>query len=105
MNERSPCPACGSRARLVGIELASQVTMRGSLRARARHGSSRPFLDQFVGSEYWQKAQRWVEKFRRIDREADRYDEVVTDPKSGAVVHEQHEPLSQHRGHGSARGR
>ena len=38
-----------------------------------------------------------------IDREADTYDETVTDPESGEIVHECHEPLSEHRGHGSAK--
>lgn len=44
-----------------------------------------------------------MDKLRRIDRENDRYDEVVADPETGDIIHETHEPLSQHRGHGSAR--
>jgi hypothetical protein len=30
-------------------------------------------------------------------------EEVVTDPETGNVVHRSEEPLSEHRGHGSAR--
>jgi hypothetical protein len=43
-------------------------------------------------------------KFQRvIDRLANWYHERVTDPTTGAVVHECDEPLTQHRGHGSAK--
>ena len=34
---------------------------------------------------------------------ADSYDKVITDPKTSTVLKERHEPLSEHRGHGSAR--
>jgi hypothetical protein len=40
---------------------------------------------------------------RIIDRDNDSYHEIVMDPISGKVVHECKEPLSQHRGHGSAK--
>jgi hypothetical protein len=44
-----------------------------------------------------------MDKYRRIDRDNDRYDEVVIDPETGEIVHESHEPLSEHWGHGSAK--
>jgi hypothetical protein len=39
---------------------------------------------------------------RSIDRLNDRYDERIVDAETGDVVHEAHEPLSEHRGHGGA---
>ncbi len=44
-----------------------------------------------------------MDKYRRIDRDNDRYDEVVIDPETGEIVYECHEPLSEHWGHGSAK--
>lgn len=46
---------------------------------------------------------RWVHRQRRFDHAGNYYDEVVTDPETGDVIHEQHEPLSEHRDHGSAK--
>ena len=40
-----------------------------------------------------------------IDRENDRYVEKGTDYESDEVIRQCEEPLSQHQGHGSARGR
>jgi hypothetical protein len=44
-----------------------------------------------------------MHKWRRIDREGNHYDEVVTDPATGEVISETHERLSDHREHGSAK--
>ena len=41
-----------------------------------------------------------VEKERIIDKERDKYDEVVRDVKTGQIIHDKHEPLSQHKHRG-----
>lgn len=40
---------------------------------------------------------------RIIDRENDWYEEVVTDPETGEVIHRCAERLSEHTGRGSAK--
>jgi hypothetical protein len=45
-----------------------------------------------------------MEKRRLIDRDGDRYEEAVVDPATGETIHERTEPLSEHWGHGSAKG-
>jgi hypothetical protein len=40
---------------------------------------------------------------RIVDRQNDRYFEQVRDIETREVIHEVDEPLSEHRGHGSAR--
>jgi hypothetical protein len=55
------------------------------------------------GEEFHHDTQRWTVVSRAIDRDNDRYDEVITDAVTGEVLREIHEPLSQHRDHGSAR--
>ena len=42
-------------------------------------------------------------KKRVIDRGNNWYEEVVVDEETGKVVHENCEPLSDHKGHGSAK--
>ncbi|MBZ5499537.1 MAG: hypothetical protein LAP85_24320 [Acidobacteriia bacterium] len=39
----------------------------------------------------------------RIDRRKDLYQEIVTDPETGAIIHKCEEPLREHEGHGDAR--
>ena len=104
VEQRRPCPSCGSLARRFELELAGSVDLRSALGLKARHeGDSRPFVEHFSGADFSTRWRRWMDKVRRIDRANDRYDEVVTDPQTGEVMHETHEPLSQHRGHGSVR--
>jgi hypothetical protein len=52
---------------------------------------------------YYRDGEKWVHRVVNADRREDRFDEVVTDPDTGEVIYECHEPLSQHRGHGDAR--
>ena len=60
-------------------------------------------MEQFSGDDLHKKSGKWMSKQRVIDHESDSYKEVVTDPETGNVVHHCEEPLSQHRGHGSAK--
>jgi hypothetical protein len=40
---------------------------------------------------------------RVIDRAKNWYKKLITDPETGKVVHHCEEPLTDHRGHGSAK--
>lgn len=46
---------------------------------------------------------RIVRVERTIDKDADRYDETVSDLAAGKAIYECHEPLSQHRNQGTAK--
>jgi hypothetical protein len=106
LEKRQPCPKCGSRIRVFEIELGGEVGLRSSLGLKARRGDrGRPFVEMFTGADLWLRAGQWMHKVRRIDRNADAYEETVTDPETGEVVHETVELLSEHRGHGSAKQR
>jgi len=72
---------------------------------RMRTGAKRrgkPLVEQLVGDDLQVSTGRWMRKHRRIDRAADRYEEVVTEPETGQVIHETREPLSDHRDHRDA---
>jgi len=66
-------------------------------------GVNRPRIEFVEGDDLHRDFGRWMKLSRQIDRENDRYRETVVDPKTGRVVHECDEPLSEHRGHGSAK--
>jgi hypothetical protein len=102
---RPPCPWCGSLSRMFSVEMTSRLYLHSSFRARARHKTGSWFVEQIAAKDYSMSRGRWVDNVRRIDRDARPpwYDEDITDPTTGEVIHETHEPLSEHRGHGSAK--
>lgn len=57
--------------------------------------------ESLSGDDLHRKTGKWVQKSRTIDHQNDWYEEVVTDPDTGQVLHRCAEPLSRHRGHGS----
>jgi hypothetical protein len=48
-------------------------------------------------------AEKWMHRQKTENRREDRYTETVTDPDTGEIGHHVDEPLSKHRGHGSAK--
>jgi hypothetical protein len=86
------------------ITLEDTLTFRSSLGFKARGlGSGKPYLEGKGGDDLHRKTGRWMHLQRVIDRARNWYSEVVTDPETGKVVHRCEEPLSDHRGHGSAK--
>jgi hypothetical protein len=102
VQDRMPCPACGSTSRIFAKAIHGEVLPRGSLRARGkREGGRKPFVEIVSGADWSHKLRRWMHKLRIIDRERNRYEELVVDRGTGRVIHECKEPLSSHKGHGS----
>lgn len=105
-SERLPCPSCGSTARAFSEQVEDKVTNRERLGFKVKCGGKRrPAVEGVSGADLHRKSGRWMHLTRLIDRKKDRYEEVVTDPETGEVIHECRERLSDHRGHGAARRR
>jgi len=103
-DRRPPCPHCGSPLRHFNIAVSDSVTLHSKLNLKGRRpGLKRPFVEQVVGDDLHRKTGRWMNLERVIDRLKNWYYERVTDPRTGTIVHESNEPLSDHTGHGSAR--
>jgi len=68
-------------------------------------GKGKPYQEGRTGDDLYRKTGKWMILERIIDRARNWYKELVTDPETGKVVHHCEEPVSQHRGHGSAKGR
>ncbi len=101
---RGPCLECGSIARRFEVTVSETATFHEQIGIKARHGTSgKPFLESKFGDSLHRKTNEWVSREMTVDRENDRYKELVTHPETGEVIHYCEEPLSDHRGHGSAK--
>ena len=78
--------------------------MKDMLQIHLNAQGRRKFLVQVKsGDSYSQDLGRYVHLERLIDRPGDRYEEKVVDPETNEVIREISEPLSKHKGHGSAK--
>ena len=86
------------------MSLEGTITPRGTLGYKARHGAGKkPYRKGVVGASWSYRLLRWLRLERTIDREADLYEERVTDPETGETIHHQRELLSKHTDHGDAK--
>ena len=101
LEARQPCPHCGSMTRAFQAQFNATAEVRSSMAAKGRHaGVKKPFTEQLTGADLHRGSGHWMNKSRVIDRDNDRYRELIVDPHTGLVVHECDEPLSEHQGHG-----
>jgi hypothetical protein len=103
--DREPCPDCRSTSRhTLLIHVEEIVPVRESVRLEGwTPGERKAFMEQLVGDDLQRSTGRRMHKERLIDRRNDRYREVIVDPETGNEIHRCEEPLSAHRGHGSAK--
>jgi hypothetical protein len=107
IEDREPCPNCGSLARTFGTTITDSIEPHDSLAYKARHGDVgkvKPYLEALTGDDLHRGSGEWRRVSRVIDHENDRYTERITDA-AGNVVRDVDEPLSQHRNRGAAKPR
>jgi len=103
---RTACPKCGSTKRILHAFITVMAIARAGLGLKAkRPNQKKPYVEAKNGPSHSHKLGKLVEHERFIDRDNDRYSEKVTDYESGEIIHHSDEPLSTHRGHGSAKKR
>jgi hypothetical protein len=101
---RRPCVACGSTARVFGVQIDEAITLRSGFGFKQKRlGHKRPIAEGFSRPETFRRTGAAVERSIRINRENDRYTETVTEYDTGVVIHHCDEKLSEHTGHGSAK--
>ena len=101
---RGPCPTCGSTVCHFEVTVNETLTIHDHVGMKARHGSSgKPFFESKFGDSLHHKTEQWMLREMIVDRENNRYKETITNPDTGEVIHHCEEPLSDHRGHGSAK--
>jgi hypothetical protein len=84
---------------------ALSIDLKGLVKLKGRSGPGKKGIrfELVQGDELTRSTGRWATKRRLIDRENRRYQERVVEQGSGEVIRNIDEPLSAHRGHGSAR--
>ena len=102
--EQKPCPFCGDTRREYIEDVVVCIKVRTGVRDKhMRPGKRRPIAEGRNEPVYSRDSGKLVKLVRHIDREHNKYKEVVTDPDTGEVIHECEEALSDHRGHGNAK--
>jgi len=105
-DHRAPCMNCGSRKRIYSISINEKMVMRGGIGMSVkRPGGKRPYIEDRSVPDFSKSREKLVHREQVIDRDNDRYLERVKDYESGEVIHHCEEPLSEHRGHGSAKAK
>jgi|WetSurSiteA1Bulk_404760.scaffolds.fasta_scaffold12337_4 DNA-directed RNA polymerase subunit RPC12/RpoP len=105
-SETIPCPTCGSKCvtRLVAVSDKGKGHEFQELRCKDNAYPSKKKLRRHIQAGLQQGGDgRLVDKWRLIDVDKDDYEEKVTDFNTGELLRKTKEPLSQHRGRGSAR--
>ena len=106
---RSPCPHCGSSSRSYTESITERIVAHDGHRAKIKRPSlpsaKKLRADTYSGVEHSQKHSKLVRVHRTIDKDNDRYIEMVVDMQTGEILHECHEPLSKHTNHGTAKHR
>ena len=97
------CLTCGSRNRRIGAADSGTIRLRELIHLKTKEGGhGKPVYEVRAGDSFFRKTERWNRIDRIIDRKNDRYCERIED-ESGNVIRLCEEPLSEHRGHGSAK--
>jgi hypothetical protein len=101
-----PCPNCGSLRRTPVLRYHETLNLHEMTKLKAeKEGEKKPSYEALEGDDLQRSTGKYVEKKRIIDRENDWYEERIVDSENGEVIHECKEPLSEHKGHGSAKNK
>lgn len=102
--EKKPCPLCGSLTRNFHAHVTESLTVREKFGMKLkRPGIKKPVYESVAGDDLHRATGQWNKLTREIDRENNRYNEVIADSQSGEVFRQCDEPLTKHTGRGSAK--
>ena|SRR2546428_3516166 len=103
-HDRQPCCVCGSRVRHFTKPLAATLSFHSGLRGVA-YGESKTkwFAKLMEEASFTRRLGIWSRRLKLENKRSNEYFEMVTNPLTGEVIHKCSEPLTEHRGHGSAK--
>jgi hypothetical protein len=98
------CKICGSDKKLICVTISESFSVHELVKGTVtEEGSRKPAMKFLTGDSFSGKEGVWRNRGYTVDRKNDVYKEIVTDKVTGVIIHKCEEPLSQHRGHGSAK--
>lgn len=103
---RCTCPKCGYKQVFFSIHTDINISSHISLKGKSKDKiKNRPKFDFKISDEYRYSSSNNVNRYYRIDRENNRYLEIIRDIDTNAVVYKCDEPLKQHINRGSAKNK
>lgn len=98
------CPNCGSEKKYIKLTFEEKIELHDQIQGIGEKQGIKGFAQEFkVGDDLYRNSVKWYYKERYIDREKNQYKEIVKDKTTGKIIHKCEEPLSEHKGHGSAK--
>lgn len=95
-SNQEPCPYCGFKM----VFSSDEGQGRESLELRQKQKGFKKFMKEIISGWFPSgdpKLKKGVDMARIIDKEKKEYHHIVKDVATGEVIHEEHEPLSQHK--------
>ena len=102
--ENDPCPHCGELSMQIIDDTRDEFKIREKFVIKVRKDDEEKVVSKIIqGDDLYKDTGKWNYLERIFDYENDYYSEKITDPLTGEVIKECKEPLSEHKGHGSAK--
>ena len=90
--------------KVIKITIKDEFETHDKIKGKVKEkGQRKPIYELKVGDDYHNKTGKWNYRRMEIDRKNDKYREIIRDKETGEIIHFCEEPLSQHKGHGSAK--
>ena len=99
-DHKGPCPKCGKLGKDCKVSCHAVVEIHSTIKVRQKRKGFRKFIKEILQGRFPSgspKLKKGVDKVRVINKEKDEYHETITDASTGVVIHDRHEPLSQHK--------
>ncbi len=98
------CPNCSSKKKHITLTLEEKIELHDQTKGKAKkQGIKRPAQEFKVGDDLHRNSGKWRYREMYIDREKNQYKEIVKNKTTGEIIHKREEPLSKHKGYGSAK--
>jgi hypothetical protein len=103
INERKPCPKCGSLARDLSILVQDELKVREAITYKMKAmGEKKPSIEGKFGASLNRDTGEYYNIEQLVDRKNDRYVKRIT-TEGGTVLRNDDGKLSEHQGFGSAK--
>ena len=100
------CPVCDVNDWNYNVPEEEKTELRQPVKLKERPPEGgKPIREIKSGEELFKETNEWRQIERIVDRKDDVYYEKITDLKTGKVIKEVFEKLSEHKGHGADKKR
>jgi uncharacterized C2H2 Zn-finger protein len=94
------CPRCGKIGKDCKVNATAVVGIHSRIKVRQKRKDFDKFIKEIIQGWFPSgdpKLTKGVDMVRIVDKENKKYDHIVKNADTGEIIHEEHEPLNQHR--------